>query len=94
MFKRVVSFNVKDNNMFPCLGFSITYRNASVLCQSDCSCLYNTVNMVVFFVISNENTYPKRRAQIQMYRVVPIKRRGILLYLNLSNVLIGTRPVY
>jgi len=76
------------------LGFPITYRNASVLCQSDCSCLHKTVNMVVFFVISNENAYPKRRALMQMYRVVPIKRRGILLYLNLSNVLIGTRPVY
>jgi len=28
--------------------------------------------MVVFFVKSNENTYPKGRALTQMYRVVPI----------------------
>ena len=31
------------------LDFSITYRNASLLCQSECACLYKTVNMVVFF---------------------------------------------
>jgi len=34
-----------------------------------------TVNMVVFFVKSNENTYPKGRALMQMYRVVPITKR-------------------
>ena len=33
------------------LGFPITYRNASVSCQSDCTCLHKTVNMVVFFVL-------------------------------------------
>jgi len=31
--------------------------------------------MVVFFVKSNENTYPKGRALMQMYRVVPITKR-------------------
>jgi len=31
------------------LDFSITYRNASLLCQSECACLHKTVNMVVFF---------------------------------------------
>jgi len=31
------------------LDFPITYRNASVLCQSDCACLHQTVNIVVFF---------------------------------------------
>ena len=41
------------------LDFPITYRNATVLCQSECACLHKTVNMVVFFVKSNENTYPK-----------------------------------
>jgi len=25
------------------------YRNASVLCQSECACIYQTVNLVVFF---------------------------------------------
>ena len=38
--------------------------------------VYLTVNMVVFFVKSNENTYPKGRALIQMYRVVPKTKRG------------------
>jgi len=32
--------------------------------------------MVVFFVKSNENIYPKGRALMQMYRVVPITKRG------------------
>ena len=30
------------------LDFPITYRNASVLCQSECAWLHKTVNMVVF----------------------------------------------
>jgi len=37
---------------------------------------HKTVNMVVLFVNSNENTYPKGRAPTQMYRVVPITKRG------------------
>ena len=41
------------------LGFPIIYRNASVLFQSECACQHETVNIVVFFVESNENTYPK-----------------------------------
>jgi len=32
--------------------------------------------MVVFFAKSNENNYPKGRAFMQMYRVVPITKRG------------------
>ena len=52
------------------LDVPITYKNASVLCQSECACLHKTVNMV-FFVKSNENTYPKGRALMQMYRVFP-----------------------
>jgi len=32
--------------------------------------------MVVFFVKSNENTYPKGRGLMQMYRVVLIMKRG------------------
>jgi len=31
--------------------------------------------MVVFFVESDENTYPKGRAHMQMYRVVPITKK-------------------
>ena len=65
--------------ILPCLHnirLPLTYRNAPVLCQSECACLRNTVNMVVFFGKSNENTYPKGRALMKMYRVVPITERG------------------
>ena len=41
------------------LEFPITFRNTSVLCQSECACLHKTLNMVVFCVKSNENIYPK-----------------------------------
>ena len=58
------------------LGDPITYINAAMLCQSECACLYQTVNMVVFFVKSNENTYPKGKSILQMYRVVPITKSG------------------
>jgi len=54
----------------------MTYRNDSVLCQSECACLRKTVNMVVFFVKSNKNTYQTGRALLQMYRVVPETKRG------------------
>ena len=61
------------------LDFPLTYRNASVLCQSECACLHKTVNRVVFFVKSNENTYPKGRVLMQMYRVVRVTKRGNML---------------
>ena len=48
------------------LDVPITYKNASVLCQSECACLHKTVNMV-FFEKSNENTYPKGRANVQSF---------------------------
>jgi len=48
------------------LDFPRTYRTASVLCQSECACLHQTVNMVVFFVKNDGNTYPKGRALMQM----------------------------
>jgi len=38
MFEIVFSFNVKDNQLFPFYiieDIPITYRNASVLCQSE-----------------------------------------------------------
>ena len=41
------------------LDFLIKYRNTSVICQPECAWLYKTVNMVVFFVKTNENTYQK-----------------------------------
>ena len=55
----------------------LTYIIASVLCQSECACLHKTVNMAVFFVKSNENTYLKGRALMQMYRVVPITKSDL-----------------
>jgi len=66
MLRTIIYFHV-----YTILDFPITFRNDSVLCQSECTCLYYTVNMVVYFVKSNENTYPKGRALMQMYRVVP-----------------------
>ena len=60
------------------LDFPITRRNVSVLCQSDCTCLHKTVNMLVFFVKYDENTYPKGRAILQINRVVPLTKE----YLN------------
>ena len=51
-----------------------------MVCQSECACLHETVNMVVFFVKSNENTCPKGRALKKMYKwVVPQKERGNIL---------------
>ena len=43
-------------NAYIILDFPITYRNASVFCQSECACLHKTVNMAVFFVKCKENT--------------------------------------
>jgi len=57
------------------LDFPISYSNDSVICQSECVCLHKTVNMVVFFFVrSNENTYPKGRALVQIYIVAPITK--------------------
>ena len=44
------------------LDFPIIYRNVSVICQSKCACLHKTVNMVVFFVKSNEIHTQKRKS--------------------------------
>ena len=44
------------------LDFPITYRNISVLCQSECACLHKTVNMAVSFVIGNKKYQPKRES--------------------------------
>ena len=74
------------------LDFHVTYRNTSVFCQSECACLHKTVNILVFFVKSSENTYPKRRALMQMYRVVPIMKRGNIKWLAIF-LDFQTRPV-
>jgi len=76
MFEIVFSFNVKDNNIFACLHnirFT-TYRNALALCQSKFAYLHKTVNMVVFFVKSNENIYQKKEST--HVNVVPITKGG------------------
>jgi len=39
--------------------------------------------MVVFFVKINENTYPKGRALLKIYRVDPERKEGITLSLGL-----------
>jgi len=44
------------------LDIPMTYSNTSVFCQSECAYQHKTVYIVVFFVKSNENTYPKGRA--------------------------------
>ena len=86
MSRTIVYFN---DYIIP--DFPIAYRNASVICQSECACLHKTVNMVVFcFVKSNENTYPNERALMQMYRVVPITKRGTRSYVCISKVLMST----
>ena len=47
------------------------------LSQSECACLHKPVNMVAFFVKrSKKIPNPKGRALLQMYRVVPITKRG------------------
>jgi len=71
IFEIVIYFHV-----YIILDFIISYRNASMMCQSECACLHKTVNMVVFIVKSNENTYPKGRALMPMYRFVHIAKRG------------------
>jgi len=37
-----------DINVYILLDLPIIYTNASVLCQSECACLHQTVNIVVF----------------------------------------------
>ena len=72
MFRTIIYFHV-----YIILDFPITYIpvNASVLCQSECTCLHKTVNMVVFFVKSNENTYSCKCTKLSLLRkegIVPI----------------------
>ena len=54
--------------------YPITYKNVSVLCQSERACLHQTENIVNYK--NNENTYPKGRAPMQMYRDFPQTLRG------------------
>jgi len=47
-------------------------------CVNQNAHVYKKGNMVhvVVFVKRNENTYPKGKAPMQMYRVVPVTKRG------------------
>ena len=62
------------------LDFPITYRNASMLCQSECACLHQTVNMVDLVVNTNENTYPKRESTHANTQSCPSNEKRELLY--------------
>ena len=42
------------------LDFPITYLNASVLSQTECACLYQTVTMAVFFFLNKRKELPKK----------------------------------
>ena len=72
MLRTLIYFHV-----YIILDFPITYKNASVFCQSDCACLHKTVNMVVSYVKSN--TYLKGEALMQMNRVFAITKIVMLL---------------
>jgi len=63
------------------LYLPITYRNIRMRMS-----LHKTVNIVVFSVNSNENTSPKRRVLMQMYRVVPITK--IWIFLVATNLIV------
>ena len=70
MSRTIIYFHV-----YLILDFPIIYRNASVFCQSECACLHQTVNLLK----NNENTHPKGRALLQIYRVVRKTKRGNLI---------------
>ena len=57
------------------LDFGITFENASALGQSECTL---STSMELFFlkVMKILITYPKGRALMQIYRVVPQTKRG------------------
>ena len=57
-----------------CVVFSFNIKDNNIF--PECACLHKTVNIVVFIVKSNENTYAKGRALMHMYRVVSITKRG------------------
>ena len=66
------------------LDFPITYKNVSVLCQSEYTYLHKTVNMVVFFVKSNENTTQKGEHSCKCTNaVVPQTKRGNSCYVSM-----------
>ena len=67
------------------LDFPVTYRNDSVVCQSECTCLHKTVN-VVFFTKKIRKYLPKREsthANVQSCR--SNEKEGITYYSSMVN---------
>ena len=60
MLRTIIYFHV-----YIILDFPITYRNASVLCQSECACLHKTVNIVVFFAKRSTQKGEQSHANVQ-----------------------------
>jgi len=56
------------------LDFPIIYQNDSVLCQSECACLHQTVN-----IKDNENTYPKGEHSCKCRELSLKRKEGISL---------------
>ena len=73
MSKTVIYFHV-----YILLDFSIIYRNASVLCQSECSCLHKTVNMVIFFDKSNGNDTKRESTHANVQSCPYNEKRGFV----------------
>ena len=82
-FEIVFSFNFKNNKyIFPCLHnirLSYNIRNDFMLYQSECACLHQTVNMVVFFVKSNENTTQKGEHSCKCTKLSLNRKEGDLI---------------
>ena len=75
----LISGTIMYFNVYIILDFPLTYRHASVLCHSECACLHKTVNMAVFFVNINENTYPKGRAlNVNVQSCLYNEKKGIM----------------
>ena len=68
------------------LDFPITYKNTSVLCQPIRMCISTSNSKHGSFLYKiNKNTYPKGKAPMQMYRVVPQKKKTrTLTYLQIK----------
>ena len=69
-----------------------------LLCQPDCAFLHKTVNMVGFLCKNDENTYPKRRSLMLMYKVVPLTKSGPMqkrcFHVELSGIIIAKSCFY
>jgi len=67
------------------LDFLITYRNALELCQSEFTCLHETVNMVVFFFKIMKIPNQKGENPCKLYRVVPQMKREKSCFFTVSS---------